>query len=67
MIDGAGQNLCTIMEECQLRITVVYISTHDNMTADALSRLKIDEAKTLMPSNSAQVWPEPIMYHSIVI
>ena len=58
---------CTIMEECQLRITVVYISTHDNTTADALSRLKIDEAKSLMPSNPAQVWPEPILYHSIVI
>ena len=54
---------CTTVEQFQIKVCVVYISTHLNTVADALSRGAIDKAKELMPASSRQVWPQPIQYY----
>lgn len=54
---------CSTVELYQIKVCVVYISTHLNTVADALSRGAIDKAKELMPESPRQVWPLPIQFY----
>lgn len=58
---------CLTVEKYNLHVCVVYISTHDNTIADALSRNQLEQADRLFPRPARQVWPSDVMYFGHVI
>ena len=53
---------CILVEKFSVHISVVYISTKDNVLADALSRGDFDLYFNTYGGKGRRVWPEPIQY-----
>lgn len=58
---------CLVVEKFHLHVCVVYISTHDNTIADALSRNWLDQVDHLVPRPARQIWPSDVLYFGHVI
>lgn len=50
-----------LLEQYNIEVRVEYISTHDNVLADVLSRGSISQFRQLHPHASAMVWPSEIV------
>ena len=53
---------CLVVEKYKLSTAVVYISTHDNGMADAISRGELDRFRDLHGGEPVRIWPTPIPY-----
>lgn len=58
---------CYVVERFRLKICVVYISTHQNVIADALSRGRLEEAKGIPPHINERFWPERIEFFDVYV
>ena len=53
---------CLLVEAHSICVTVVYISTHDNIEADWLSRGEYQKFLESRPNPPSRVWPESVLY-----
>lgn len=53
------------IEVNDLKVSVVYISTHDNTAADQLSRAKVADFLAANPIAKHRVWPTPVDYFGV--
>ena len=53
---------CLLVEKFSMSVAVVYISTHENGMADAISRGDIDRFRVLHGGDPIRIWPTPVPY-----
>ena len=56
-----------LVEHHSVQVRVEYISTHDNLLADLLSRGDLNRFAGLHGPPSSQIWPAPIPYYDSVV
>jgi hypothetical protein len=58
---------CLMLEQYQVSCRVVYIATHLNSKADALSRGRIEEFRELSPESGPCTWPSHVKFYQALI
>ena len=58
---------CLLVELHSIDTAVVYISTHDNVMADALSRGDFDKFRTAHGGTPSRIWPTPVTYFNELV
>ena len=58
---------CLLLEQFKVQLSIEYISTHDNVDADMLSRGEIDAFLARHAGVASRVWPEPVWYYDKLV
>ena len=58
---------CLLIEKVNIVWTARYISTHDNVRADLLSRGEIEKFKAVQGPGESRIWPQPVSYFDDIV